>query len=341
MEGLSKREKTEKGTSGIIRPSEAHATLIAYVKEEPVRIMIDSGASSSYTCTDLITKLGIKPKEQRCIEQMYGTIRNIVKIYKVTIASKALKGFKVDIECINAEKDVLTYVPNSNIQRLKMEYPRLRRLDLCEENTIDETLPVHIMLGVVDYQRIRTNEPPVLGLNTNTDPVQGGHNEFKQLCSLDVLGLEEQFLKEFDHQGFKDQIIQTIGGYYKTKLPWKIEHSPLPNNKELTRKRLIGMTKRLERNGKLDEYHEVMTNQLNSGVLEPIPDEPTGNTVHYVPHHPVIKEDAETTKLRIVYDCSSKVTNDVPSLNECLETGPALQPKLFDILIYVIDSINS
>ena len=27
------------------------------------------------------------------------------------------------------------------------------------------------MLGVADYQRIRTNEPPVLGLNTNMDPV--------------------------------------------------------------------------------------------------------------------------------------------------------------------------
>ena len=27
------------------------------------------------------------------------------------------------------------------------------------------------MLGIVDYQRIRTNEPPVLGLDTNTVPV--------------------------------------------------------------------------------------------------------------------------------------------------------------------------
>ena len=38
-------------------------------------------------------------------------------------------------------------------------------------------------------------------------------------------------------------------------------------------------------------------------------------------------------KLRIVYDCSSKESNDAPSLSDCLETGPSLQPKLFDILV--------
>ena len=76
-----------------------------------------------------------------------------------------------------------------------------------------------------------------------------------------------------------------------------------------------------------------MMDQINTGILEPIPDQPSGNQVHCIPHHAVFKEDRETTKLRIVYDCSSKESNDVPSLNDCLETGPPLQPKLFDILV--------
>ena len=57
------------------------------------------------------------------------------------------------------------------------------------------------------------------------------------------------------------------------------------------------------------------------------------NLVHYIPHHAVFKKNVETTKLRIVYDCSSKESNDVPSLNDCLETGSPLHPKLFDILV--------
>ena len=53
--------------------------------------------------------------------------------------------------------------------------------------------------------------------------------------------------------------------------------------------------------------------------------------VHYLPHHPVIQPEKSTTKLRIVYDASSSI--DGPLLNQCLETGPNLLPKLIDILI--------
>ena len=55
--------------------------------------------------------------------------------------------------------------------------------------------------------------------------------------------------------------------------------------------------------------------------------------MHYVPHHPVIRESAESTKTRIVYDCSFKARQQLPSLNDCLEKSPALQPLLFDILL--------
>ena len=85
--------------------------------------------------------------------------------------------------------------------------------------------------------------------------------------------------------------------------------------------------------GKLEQFHEVMLDQINTGILEPIPDQISGNQVHYILHHAVFKENAETTKLIIVYDCSSKESSNVPSLNDCLETGPLLQPKLFDILV--------
>ena len=37
--------------------------------------------------------------------------------------------------------------------------------------------------------------------------------------------------------------------------------------------------------------------------------------------------------MRIVYDCSAKANSQEPSLNDCLEVGPPLQPMIFDILI--------
>lgn len=53
--------------------------------------------------------------------------------------------------------------------------------------------------------------------------------------------------------------------------------------------------------------------------------------VHYTPHHAVVRRERSTTKIHIAYDGSAKL-NFKPSQNECLEVGPYLIPKLFDIL---------
>ena len=118
-----------------------------------------------------------------------------------------------------------------------------------------------------------------------------------------------------------------------TRLPWKHEHLPLPSNKELSIARLLSTTKRLERIGKLTEYNEVVQDHLKEGIIEEVPAKPIGEVIHYIPHQAVIRENAQSTKLRIVYDCSAKPNPQVPSLNDCLETGPALQPQLFDIIL--------
>eukprot|EP00731_Ephydatia_muelleri_P009272 Em0004g1610a len=52
---------------------------------------------------------------------------------------------------------------------------------------------------------------------------------------------------------------------------------------------------------------------------------------HYLPHHAVIKEDKQTSKLRIVYDASAR-SNGL-SLNDCLYAGPTFGQNIMDILL--------
>ena len=47
----------------------------------------------------------------------------------------------------------------------------------------------------------------------------------------------------------------------------------------------------------------------------------------------MVRRNAETTKVRVVYDASSKEDKNGTSLNECLHVGPLLNPLLFDIVI--------
>jgi len=169
----NQKQGTEKNLGGSCSATTTlHPTVVAKVGSLDVRVMIDTGASSSYVCSDIITELSLQPKrrEQRCIEQMYGTVTKHVDIFDIHIESATVAGFSLDVECIHAEKGILTYLPNPNVKTLKRNFGQLRRLPLCDEENISKELQVHIILGAADYQRIRSTRKPILGANPDQDP---------------------------------------------------------------------------------------------------------------------------------------------------------------------------
>ena len=82
----------------------------------------------------------------------------------------------------------------------------------------------------------------------------------------------------------------------------------------------------------LSEYDTVISEQLEQGVVEKVPEKAKGKEF-YLLHRAVVREEAETTKLRVVYDASARAHGNAPSLNECLHAGPPLQNKLWSVLI--------
>ena len=109
-----------------------HATVIAKINGVQARIMLDSGAGDSYISSNLLTELNLKPykTERRIIEQMYGTVNREVEIYKVNVESN--EGFGIELHCINAEKPVLTHLPNPRIAELKKANHQIKRLNFSE-----------------------------------------------------------------------------------------------------------------------------------------------------------------------------------------------------------------
>ena len=73
----------------------------------------------------------------------------------------------------------------------------------------------------------------------------------------------------------------------------------------------------------LKDIDDKIKEQLAEGIVEEAPATTTSKEL-FIPHKPAMKQSAETTKLRIVYDAAAKPTKASPSLNECLEVCPAL-----------------
>ena len=82
----------------------------------------------------------------------------------------------------------------------------------------------------------------------------------------------------------------------------------------------------------LDEYDAVIREQLQEGVVERAPAEVTGREF-FLPHRAVVRKNAETSKLRVVYDASALAQERAPSLNECLHAGLPLQNKLWCVIV--------
>ena len=85
--------------------------------------------------------------------------------------------------------------------------------------------------------------------------------------------------------------------------------------------------------GELERYNDIIQTQLSQGIVERADEVVKDGREFYIPHKAVLRENAESTKIRIVYDASARANASAPSLNECLEIGPPLQDQLWNVLI--------
>jgi hypothetical protein len=106
-------------------------------------------------------------------------------------------------------------------------------------------------------------------------------DDYKQLFSLDVLGLQDGPVGDPDAvlTEFNEQLTQRPDCRYSTRLPWKAGHPLLPTN-ELTKRKLEVMA----------QYHGIIEEQMKQGIIEQAPEQPTGERKFYLPHKPVIKD---------------------------------------------------
>ena len=166
------------------------------------------------------------------------------------------------------------------------------------------------------------------------------NNQIKKFWELEEVGSKtviswtpEETLVD---RKFKESITYKPDGVedkYQVKLTVKDDIDQLLSNKVGAVNRYKGLKQRLNKNPILNQqYTEVMKQYIESGFMEKVTEQTEPDLAFYLPHHPIIKEDRSTTKVRPVFDASASENNS-RSLNSHLFKGPTLQPQLPAIMM--------
>lgn len=321
------------------------------------RALIDSGAGSSYASAKLINLLEKKPVEvaRKRVDMLMNSQEALLETYEAVV--EAVTGdFRMCVNLTKVKREELLFVDNPCYEEVIKKYPHLEGVEIVEDD-VKAQLPIHVVLSSGDFSRIKTDAKPRVG--RDGEPIaeltklgwfimspgsefdkakmfltQTTHSDYEQLCKLDVLGLED---KPENDQGqvyseFKEQLVRNGQGWYETALPWRGNHPNLPTNEKGSISRLNSLVRKLERTELYNAYDQIIRDQLEEGIVESAPTK-AENQEFYLPHRAVVRDKAETTKLRVVYDGSARETLSAPSLNDCINPGPPLQNRLWDVLI--------
>ena len=172
-------------------------------------------------------------------------------------------------------------------------------------------------------------------LGEHSEGTSGLEQELRRFWETESIGIVEEPVLDLTKEPFPSQIkYDFIEGRYKVGLPWKSARSQ-SSNYNLCVGRLMKLKARLQgREALMMEYDKIFQTQLQTGIIEPVPmSELSSRSAYFFPHHGVIREDKDTTKLRIVFDGSARSEKRHHSINDCLEKGPNLTPLIFDVLL--------
>eukprot|EP00731_Ephydatia_muelleri_P035515 Em0131g2a len=215
----------------------------------------------------------------------------------------------------------------------------LSGLHLADSGDVEDSLEVGVLIGVDQYWKIITGkvvkgiagstaietafgwilsgpvpgltlEPAVTCLSTvhlmkvdasvcsSQEEIANVEGRLQAFWGLNTLGIKESDTSVYDN------FIESVSfqdGRYCVRLSWKSPRVTLPDNFNLSQKRLFNLLKRLRQTPHiLAQYDETIQEQIRRGIVEVVNSSDIGpiGTTHYLPHHAVIKEDKQTTKLR-------------------------------------------
>ncbi|GFW17620.1 uncharacterized protein TNCV_2651771 [Trichonephila clavipes] len=216
---------------------------------------------------------------------------------------------------------------------------------------IDLLLGANMFYELLKPERIKIKDSQLLLVNSVFGYIVTGNldsiNETKVHCGLipdedlnknlekfwKLEEVEEPIVKNKERliceKHYANTHFRTNEGKYVVSMPSKKEPSCLGNSKDIALKRLGSLWNRLARDDNyLNLYREFLRDYERLGHMKEVTNETEPEITYYATHHGIYRPEKSTTKLRVVFNCSSLTDNGI-SLNDIQYNGGVIQEDLY------------
>ncbi|XP_062534710.1 uncharacterized protein LOC134203894 [Armigeres subalbatus] len=342
------------------------ATAIVLVEDDegvafPTRALLDSGSECNFMAERLCQKMKIKRKRSNI--DVVGIGQSNMKVrHRVEAKIKSrVSPFSQSMEFLILPT-VTSNLPTTSVRRADWKIPEgveLADPSFFESAAVDLVIGIQHFFDLIKSRKISLgNGLPTLNESVFGWIVSGVVNDigavvqkscytamatgFEKLInrfwSCEELETSNKYSPEEERceEHFKRTVRRSENGRYTVSYPRNHDKLvELGESRDIALRRLLWLERRLDRDPELHkQYKQFMVEYEQLGHMRKVVDTGKKRSLQrcFLPHHPVVKQDSTTTKVRVVFDASSK-TRSGTSLNDALLVGPVIQDDLRSIIL--------
>lgn len=320
------------------------------------KILLDSESQSNFITERLSKELNITKKEVNVL--VSGFNQNLTHIkHSIDATFQSRQKHIADLTFLVVSR-ITEKFPSQSIDKRFLNFPQnitLADPEFCNPLEIDVLIGAEVFYNLLCVDQIKLNNSALILQKTRLEWVVSGkidgHGSAPRriACNLTMDSLESQVVRFWEveevpslkhlseiEKACEEYFSQTHrrdqNSRYIVRLPFNDKKCDIGESYLIAKKRLYSLETRLKRDlNTYEQYSRFLNEYENLGHMTKII-ESNQEEGYFIPHHAVIKDDSHTTKLRVVFDSSSKTSSGI-SLNDSLLTGPNIQEELFTIFM--------
>ncbi|XP_055586460.1 uncharacterized protein LOC129739089 [Uranotaenia lowii] len=330
---------------------------------QPCRILLDCGSQVNFVREEFAQRLGLRLQQVTVPIRGINGVKTLARSKVVIQLQSRCTDFKKSIECL-VTPTVTGEIPSSNIQVTNWNIPvgvQLADPEFHKPGKIDVLVGAELFFQLMrpgcikladDLPELREtklgwivsgvlNEPLTNQANLCYSHAASLDNAEESICrfwELEEIPADTNVTTEHEEceAHFRSTYRRNNEGRFVVKLPFRLNKDQLSDNRALAYTRYMMLEQRLNKNPELkDQYVQFICEYEKLKHCKEVneKDDPPNHPRYYMPHHAVLRPSSTSTKCRVVFDASAKMSPKALSLNDVLQVGGTIQDDLFSIML--------